>query len=181
MPKRKQTGPRAQGDEIPDIALVGFRMIGARAAAATADAYMARVAPFMNDTTHFFLVGRGLELILKSWLLGRGFGNEHLWDTCGHDLSKLLTKAEGKGFAALVGLTAGERRMVNALSELYADKLFEYVDVSPITLTAASYGDYRLLLDRWIGAVYSESSSHSDYEQMRDSTGQERIGFSVQR
>ena len=75
----------------------------------------------------YYLYCRALELVLKAFLLERGVAKSELKKKAlGHDLLRVLAKADKLGLAALVEVTASEREELRKANDYYVDKEFEY-------------------------------------------------------
>ncbi|MCI0565020.1 MAG: hypothetical protein MN733_41675 [Nitrososphaera sp.] len=84
----------------------------------------------------YFLWGRTIELVLKSFLLVGGRSITELRSRkFGHNLVALMKDADAKGLSALIGREAVHRSVVHLLDLEYATKRLEYRD---------SGGEYRL-------------------------------------
>ncbi len=78
----------------------------------------------------YYLYCRALELVLKAFLLERGMAKSELRKKAlGHDLLRILAKAEKLGLAALVEVTSSEREELQKANDYYVDKEFEYFSV----------------------------------------------------
>jgi hypothetical protein len=167
--------------EVALPSLISGRLTAARGAAAAADVYVVRVGrSFGADITEHFLVGRGIELILKCFLLNAGVPNKQLgWKSFGgHDLVKLLSESEARGFTAIAAVTAHDRDVVNLLSPAYDGKILEYRDKSPIVMP--DFLASRYILDAWIQAVCNLVWGATEYEASRNSPLlHQSIGLSV--
>jgi hypothetical protein len=75
----------------------------------------------------FFLWGRAIELLLKSFLLSEGVSVARLKSkNFGHNLVALMREAEARGISSLIGLNGTYRRIVQLLKFDYASKRLEY-------------------------------------------------------
>jgi hypothetical protein len=87
----------------------------------------------------YFLLGRALELALKSFLLLHGWMEADLRKV-GHDLEAALREALGAGVADMVEISEEESEAIAALNIYYASKDLEYVKTG-----AKSYPDHQVL------------------------------------
>jgi len=117
--------------------------------AASADAVAERFGEAAPFFTQLFLIGRSLELVLKSFLRKRGATKNELlkW---GHDLERLLAKAEERDFP--VRLSVADRQIVRLLNDLYRSKRLEYLEIGSVTTPLT--GPPRRLLDRVLKGIY---------------------------
>ena len=78
----------------------------------------------------FFLVGRSLELILKAFLLTKGFCKERLASRrYGHNLIKLWNEAKAHDVFSVTGeVNSCFEDELHQISALYSDKIFEHFD-----------------------------------------------------
>jgi hypothetical protein len=76
----------------------------------------------------FFLLGHALELVLKGYLLSRGFTPARLKSEIGHDLQVALKSAETAGIGSLVPIDDTDRGVVAAINPYYRGKDLEYVN-----------------------------------------------------
>lgn len=77
----------------------------------------------------YYLLGHGIELALKAFLLAKGVPHEKLrsMKLMGHDLEKALARAEGLGISDLVTLSSEERVSIELLNKTYQTKEHEYI------------------------------------------------------
>jgi len=73
-----------------------------------------------------YLVGHGIELSLKSYLLQHGFTLAEL-KTLGHNLSACFDRAEQYGLAKSVSFDEHEMGAFRVLDDLYSTKQLEYI------------------------------------------------------
>jgi hypothetical protein len=79
----------------------------------------------------YYLLGHGIELALKAFLLSKGVPLEELrsMKLMGHELEKALVRAEGMGFSDLVTFSGEERAAVELLNKTYQPKEHEYITI----------------------------------------------------
>lgn len=78
----------------------------------------------------YYLYSRAIELVLKAFLLERGMTKAELKKRAlGHDLLRVLAKADELGLATRVEVTDAEREEIRKANDYYADKEFEYFNV----------------------------------------------------
>lgn len=82
----------------------------------------------------YFLYCRSIELALKAFLLGKGVPKEDLpkKNLYGHDLEKILKKAQEKDLHEFVKITPEQEKEILKANKYYVDKKvggFEYFDV----------------------------------------------------
>lgn len=77
----------------------------------------------------YYLLGHGIELALKAFLLAKGVPHEELrsMKLMGHDLEKALARAEGLDISDLVTLSSEERVSIELLNKTYQTKEHEYI------------------------------------------------------
>lgn len=81
----------------------------------------------MPPVPALYLLGHGLELTFKAYLLTRGVTHAHLRRTLGHDLDKALTHCEAHGLKAVVQWQTSEETALTLLNALYSSKELEYI------------------------------------------------------
>lgn len=81
---------------------------------------------FVPRPVPYFLLGRSIELLLKSFLLGRNVSANVLKRKYGHDLSKLLKLARKRKLGILVKLSRKELLEIQRLNVRYSTKDLEY-------------------------------------------------------
>ncbi len=79
----------------------------------------------------YFLYGRALELVLKSFLLAKGWQQEKLKSRIYHDLMKALNKAKAEGLESYASVSESEVAEVKKANRYYKSKGFEYFEVLP--------------------------------------------------
>jgi hypothetical protein len=72
-----------------------------------------------------FLIGRSIELAIKSFLAHRGTSLDII-KRIGHDLEAALMQAERHGLESMTSLTDDDRGILSVLNALYCSKQFEY-------------------------------------------------------
>jgi len=77
----------------------------------------------------YFLWGRTVELVLKSFLLTKGQTVAELKREFGHDLNSLLRDANLRGISKLIGLNAIDIGIIKVLNLDYLSKRFEYREI----------------------------------------------------
>lgn len=81
----------------------------------------------------YYLYCRCLELGLKAFLLLKGVSKQELKNkTLGHDLDAVVAKAEELGLSAFLVLSAEEKGEISKANSYYANKDFEYVNISKV-------------------------------------------------
>ena len=85
----------------------------------------------------YFLYCRSMELALKAFLLGKGVPKEDLpkKNLYGHDLEKILKKAQEKDLREFVKITPEQEKEILKANKYYVDKKvggFEYFDVHKV-------------------------------------------------
>ena len=84
----------------------------------------------------YFLLGRSLELLFKSWLVYKGFTENQIKSELGHDIRKILERVKELDFESELNLhidIAFEAKILN-LNRYYKYKDFEYPNVGTKTL-----------------------------------------------
>lgn len=76
----------------------------------------------------FFLYFRCVELALKAVLTHHRVEQREITQTLGHRISALLRRTEAFSTLDALGITREDRRLLDQLSDDYADKWFEYPD-----------------------------------------------------
>ena len=79
-----------------------------------------------GDFLDYFLLGRSIELFLKSFLRGNGLSLNELRRKISHDLDKALRKSRNLEIQRLVFLTAEEITSLALLNRYYSKKRLEY-------------------------------------------------------
>jgi hypothetical protein len=139
-PKQKRPGSRAR--EHARVEHFEFRLGGkpvlrsrmgpallhayARDFLEAADALAPPPAGVRFSPARQFLACRTLELVLKAFLSLRGVAMADMLDSVGHDLGRLLDRAESLGLAELVKLESPYVDEIRRASTYYAAKVFEY-------------------------------------------------------
>ena len=77
----------------------------------------------------YYLTGRSIELALKAFLLMKGFSKKDVKNNFGHDLEKLLERAESEGLGGVVTLTPEHKTAIIVANDYYCSKGFEYFEV----------------------------------------------------
>jgi hypothetical protein len=79
----------------------------------------------------YFLYCRSIELFLKAFLLVKGVTKKDLksMKNYGHDLEKILKKAQELGLSQFVEITPEQEKEISKANEYYASKGFEYFEV----------------------------------------------------
>jgi hypothetical protein len=101
---------------------------------AAADGYCAR-GYVARDFILTFLLGRGMELAFKAYLIRQGAAERRL-RALGHSLDRLMSACEETQFTALAGLNMDDVKVIRILDAEYAAKAFEY----PERRLVAQYG-----------------------------------------
>ena len=117
--------------------------------AASADAVAERFGEAAPFFTQLFLIGRSLELALKSFLRKTGATKAEL-QNWGHDLETLLAKSEVRGFP--VRMSVDDRQIIGFLNGLYVSKRLEYQEIGSVTTPLT--GPARRLLDQVLKGVF---------------------------
>lgn len=81
----------------------------------------------MPPVPALYLLGHGLELTFKAYLLTRGVTHAHLRRALGHDLDKALAHCEAHGLKAVVQWQTSEESALTLLNRLYSSKELEYI------------------------------------------------------
>ena len=106
----------------------------------------------------YYLYCRALELVLKALLLERGEPKSELKKKAlGHDLLRILAKADELGLASLVKVTAVERDELRKANDYYVDKGFEYFRVIPAVTGYSGLPDLAVLdrlTDRLVSGLH---------------------------
>lgn len=74
-----------------------------------------------------YLVGRGLELTLKAFLLSKNEGHSQIRKDIGHDLEKAFLACKTHGLDSLFEINAIEESVLSFLNALYSTKELEYI------------------------------------------------------
>ncbi|WP_235264256.1 hypothetical protein [Delftia sp. RIT313] len=74
-----------------------------------------------------YLLGHGLELTFKAYLLANDVSLAHLRQAVGHDLEKALLESRAQGLDSLVQWSACEEAALTLLNRLYRSKELEYI------------------------------------------------------
>jgi hypothetical protein len=78
----------------------------------------------------YYLICRSIELSLKSYLLAKGIPQKKLKKRdLGHDLVKVLHKAQSMGIGSIVQVTQHQEMEIKKANKYYAFKGFEYFQV----------------------------------------------------
>ena len=96
----------------------------------------------------YFLYCRSIELVLKAFLLGKGVPKKDLpnMNLFGHDLGKILKKAQEMGLREFVMITPEqEKEILKANEYYYSNKGFEYFDVTKAATAYRELPDLLLL------------------------------------
>lgn len=80
----------------------------------------------MAPVPALYLMGHGIELVLKAYLLHKGVPLKELYKF-GHNLHKSLRKGKELGLTSLVQLSAQEDGAFELLDALYSTKQLEYI------------------------------------------------------
>jgi len=82
----------------------------------------------------YYLVCRSLELSMKSFLLAKGMTRQEIKDRrkYGHDLKKLLRKAEELGINKVSPISDAQEEQIVKANNWYARKGFEYFELQNI-------------------------------------------------
>lgn len=119
------------------------RGLHTHAVAFSAAAEVVHMKKLSDPLPKYFLWGRTIELVLKSFLLSEGTSIKELKSrTFGHDLTALLRAAKTEGIGPLVGLNATHTGIVRVLNFDYLSKRFEYRE------TGATYHLPNVILTR---------------------------------
>jgi hypothetical protein len=93
-------------------------------------------AKTFNQTAHFspipyYLFCHAIELFLKAFLLANGISKKDLpkRDIYGHNLEKILKKANELGLGKFVTIMPEQEREIEKANKYYTSKGFEYFDV----------------------------------------------------
>ncbi|MBI4377748.1 MAG: hypothetical protein HY578_01485 [Nitrospinae bacterium] len=78
------------------------------------------------STVAYYLICHSLELSFKAFLRGKGDSINSL-KKLGHDLEKILKKAEGKNIKDLMQISDEYREAISIVSTYYCEKEFEYI------------------------------------------------------
>lgn len=96
------------------------------------DAAKGFIHPPHYSPVAYFLYCRSIELLLKAFLLGKGVPKKDLpkKKLFGHDLGKILKKAQKMGLYELVKITSEQEKEILKANKYYdSNKGFEYFDV----------------------------------------------------
>lgn len=85
--------------------------------------------PDISSAPGLYLIGHGIELTLKAYLLGQGMTPRDLrkLGQNGHDLMKAFDAANSRGLGCQLSDEQGELAALEVLNESYAVKEFEYI------------------------------------------------------
>lgn len=81
----------------------------------------------MPPVPALYLLGHGLELTLKAFLLSKGVTLEHLRRKLGHDLEKAFTTSKENGLDSLLQSHELEESVLTFLNVMYSAKELEYI------------------------------------------------------
>lgn len=81
----------------------------------------------MPPVPALYLLGHGLELTFKAFLLSKGVSLEHLRRKLGHDLEKAFTASKENGLDTLLQSHALEESVLTLLNVMYSAKELEYI------------------------------------------------------
>lgn len=94
------------------------------------------IAKTVNQLDHFsplpyYLFCHAIELLLKAFLLANGISKKDLpnRDRYGHDLEKILKKANELGLGKFVVIMPEQAKEIEKANKYYKSKGFEYFDV----------------------------------------------------
>lgn len=103
------------------------RALHTHAGAFSAAAEAVRASKLRDPLPEYFLWGRTIELVLKSFLLAEGLTIAKLKSKAfGHNLNFLLCEARRRGISDLIGQDAIHAAIVHLLNHDYMSKRFEY-------------------------------------------------------
>ena len=76
----------------------------------------------------YYLLGHGIELQLKSFLLGKDFkiGDLRSYNKFGHNLEELIEESFKNGICDFIEITEHEKSLIFLLNETYKEKELEY-------------------------------------------------------
>jgi hypothetical protein len=104
----------------------------------------------------YYLYCRALELSLKAYLLAKGLSKKELKKkSLGHNLERILNRAEYYGLLSIVQVMDEERQELLKANNYYADKDFEYANVSKIVRGYPELPDM-IILDRLAERLINE-------------------------
>ncbi|MHC3431697.1 hypothetical protein [Delftia lacustris] len=81
----------------------------------------------MPPVPALYLLGHGLELTFKAFLLTKGITHEHLRRKLGHDLEKAFSASKVNDLGALLQWHVLEESVLTSLNALYSSKELEYI------------------------------------------------------
>lgn len=81
----------------------------------------------MPPVPALYLLGHGLELTFKAFLLSKGVTLAHLRKQLGHDLEKAFSASKEKELGALLQWHALEETVLTMLNAMYSSKELEYI------------------------------------------------------
>ncbi|MEK7417049.1 MAG: hypothetical protein AAB196_04810 [Pseudomonadota bacterium] len=81
----------------------------------------------MPPVPALYLLGHGLELTFKAFLLSKGVTLEHLRRKLGHDLEKAFTASKENGLDSLLQSHALDESVLTLLNVMYSTKELEYI------------------------------------------------------
>jgi hypothetical protein len=83
----------------------------------------------ISSAPGLYLIGHGIELTLKAFLLGQGMTPRDLrkLGQNGHDLMEAFTEATSRGLDCQLSDEKGEKAALEVLNDRYSVKEFEYV------------------------------------------------------
>ena len=95
------------------------------------DATKGFVEPLDYSPVPYYLYCHSIELFLKAFLLVKGVDKKDLKDMkeYGHDLEKILKKAQKLGLIELVKITPKQEKEIQIANKYYKYKGFEYLEV----------------------------------------------------
>nr|WP_312379579.1 hypothetical protein [Delftia acidovorans] len=81
-----------------------------------------------------YLLGHGLELTLKAFLLSKGAALEDVRKKLGHDLERAFSSSKENGLGTLLQWQASEESALTLLNVMYKPKELEYIVTGAMTI-----------------------------------------------
>ncbi len=95
----------------------------------------------------YYLRCRVIELALKAFLLAKGFPKNDLKEKLGHNLENALNSATELGLQSEVAIKSEEAEEIKKANVYYADKGFEYFQVTKAVTGYPELPDLKILAD----------------------------------
>ncbi len=95
----------------------------------------------------YYLFCHAIELLLKAFLLANGISKKDLpkRNIYGHNLERILKRANELGLGAIVTITPEQEREIQKANKYYTSKGFEYFDVIGMTKAYSKLPDLSVL------------------------------------